>query len=191
MVGVNRYHPDTFPGVVLGELDHPVFIGLRGRAVVTDKHNHEYLVIFKGIKGIGFPVYTRQAEPGGGRADGQSRMIVGVRLVSRCSGLACGYCQQIPGSMRQPLFGPAPVIVFSDGGIRKVEVDVVFVIEAGGDAVDDAARCVGVFKGAKETIGGDVVYCSLKDTCVQGDGAEYPVPLVEGTTLQGGWKSAL
>ena len=126
-------------------------------------------------------VEGENAEAGSGRGgsgNGRGGGCSGERCGGGCGG-RCGRCgrdsrdgqlfkgltggnrQQIPRCMRQPLFGPTPVVIFAGLCIGEIEVDVLLVIKAGGDAVHNATRCIGVFKGAKKAIGWVIVTRTL------------------------------
>src|ERR1700761_4881318 len=64
---------------------------------------------------------------------------------------------EIPGGVRQPLLGPAPVLILPGGGKALVICDTVFVIPGGGNAVDDGSGRIGVLPGAEEHIRGVAV----------------------------------
>ena len=63
--------------------------------------------------------------------------------------------------MGQPLLRPPPVGILSRDGVGEVQIDIVFVVETGSNAVDDAAGGIRVFKGAKEAVGGVVATGTL------------------------------
>src|ERR1700759_1626843 len=99
--------------------------------------------------------------------------------------LAGGDSQQVPGVMREPLLGPSPICIFPRLGVRKIEVDIVLVVETRGNAVDDAAGRIGVFEGAEEAIGRVVMTGALHQAGIVRVETQYPVELVEREGLKG------
>ena len=100
--------------------------------------------------------------------------------------LARGQREQVPGGVGQPLLAPAPVVVAAGHRVREVEIDVLLVAEAGGDAVGDAAGRVGVLERVEEAVLGVMVARTLQQRGVEGIAAEDPVELVLGVGAQAG-----
>src|SRR5208283_1628006 len=91
---------------------------------------------------------------------------------------------EVPSCVWQPLFRPAPVVVFARDSIAQVEGDAVFVVDGSGDAVDDGARSAGVLVGAEKQIRGVAVAASHKHACIKGVAAMDPVKLVPSVGLE-------
>src|SRR5271155_2858786 len=85
---------------------------------------------------------------------------------------------QVPGRVRQPLLGPAPVVVFARDGIAIVESDSVFVVGRCSDAVDNSARRIRVFVGAEEHIRRVAVTAAHEHARVERVTPQNPVKLV-------------
>ncbi len=65
----DRCHGHALVGIVFCKLDHPVFIGLCGRTVITAKQDHQDLCILEIVKAVEFSADIRQLEIRGCRTD--------------------------------------------------------------------------------------------------------------------------
>ena len=70
--------------------------------------------------------------------------------------------------MWQPLFTPAPVMVFAGYGLRQVKVDVIFIIKPGSDAITNTARGTGVLIGAKKHVFRIISAGTMQHTGIEG-----------------------
>src|SRR5690349_1771836 len=86
--------------------------------------------------------------------------------------------------MRQPLLGPAPVIVFTGLHVAEIIINILFIIKSTSDAVADPARRVGVLIRAKEHVRNIITAGAVKHAGIVGIETQYPVELVPGVHMK-------
>src|ERR1700722_19855420 len=90
---------------------------------------------------------------------------------------------EIPGSMWQPLFRPAPIFVLARHGESFVEGDAILILEGRRDAVDDRSGSVGVLVGAEEHVSCIAMAAAHQHAHVEWISALNPVQLIPGVLL--------
>jgi hypothetical protein len=98
-----------------------------------------------------------------------------VAAITRLSGVGKANRVKVPCCMGEPLFRPAPILVLAGDCKSIIEGDLVLVVEASGDAVDDGSWCVGVLIRSKEHIGCVAVPAAHQHAGIEWVSAKDPV----------------